>query len=303
MIVNQANLRSLFTAFKANFQNGFGQAASQYEQIATVVPSTTSSEEYAWLGQLPNMREWVGDRVVHGITQSDYTIKNKPFELTIGVPRSAIDDDQYGIYSPMFVEMGRAVAAHPDQIIFQLLAQGRTALCYDKKPFFATNHPVLNEKGKLEPQSNLDDDGGTGQSWYVMDTTRALKPLIYQNRKSPNFVAKDKETDDNVFDKAEFKYGTDRRGNGGFGFWQLAQASNKELNEENLWAAIKAIGSRTGDNGRPLGLRANLFVGPATLEDKVTKLLTSDLVAAAGGGTETNTLKGRLKSLVSPWLI
>ncbi|MBB1601577.1 Mu-like prophage major head subunit gpT family protein [Variovorax sp. UMC13] len=301
MLVNQANLRSLYVAFKANFQNGFGQAASQHELIATIVPSTTSSEEYGWLGQLPNMREWIGDRVVHGIANHGYTIKNKPFELTIGVPRTAIEDDQYGTFSPLFQEMGRSVAAHPDQTIFELLALGRAELGYDKVPFFSAQHPVLNEKGKPVNVSNLDDDGGNGSSWYVMDTSRALKPLIYQNRKSPNFVAKDSETDDNVFDKAEFKYGTDRRGNGGFGFWQLAQASNKELNVENAEAAITAIGARKGDHGRPLGLRASVIVVPSTLEFKAKRLFESATIAVAGG-TEANPLANRLKVIVAPWL-
>ena len=58
MEINNANLRTLFVAFNAAFKAGLGQAASQYLQIATVVPSTTGSEEYGWLGQLPGLREW-----------------------------------------------------------------------------------------------------------------------------------------------------------------------------------------------------------------------------------------------------
>ena len=91
MQINNANLKTLYTAFNAAFKAGLGQAASQYGQIATTVPSTTSAEEYGWLGQLPGLREWLGDRVVHAIGNHGYTIKNKPFELTVGVPRSAIE--------------------------------------------------------------------------------------------------------------------------------------------------------------------------------------------------------------------
>ena len=56
MEINNANLRTLFVAFNAAFKAGLGQAASQYLQIATVVPSTTGSEEYGLLGQLPGLR-------------------------------------------------------------------------------------------------------------------------------------------------------------------------------------------------------------------------------------------------------
>lgn len=303
MQINAANLKSLYVAFNAAFKTGLGQAPSQYQQIATVVPSTTGAEEYGWLGQIPNMREWIGDRVVHGIASHGYTVKNKSFELTIGVPRTAIADDQYGVYAPMFTEMGRSAEAHPDQVIFGLLADGKTGLCYDGTPFFGDAHPVITKSGKAGVQSNvLEASSSPGPRWYVLDTSRALKPLIYQNRESPNFVAKDKETDDNVFDRNEFRYGTSRRGNAGFGFWQMAQTSNKPLAEASLEEAVTALTTRTGDNGRPLGLNGTLLVVPPALEFKASALLNSELIAAEGGGSKSNPYKGRLKLLVAPWL-
>lgn len=70
-------LRNLYTGFKASFKKGFDGVAPQWDQIATRVPSTTSQEDYAWLGDMPAIREWVGDRVVRGLAESGYTIKNK----------------------------------------------------------------------------------------------------------------------------------------------------------------------------------------------------------------------------------
>lgn len=303
MDINNANLKALYIAFNAAFKDGLGQAASQHGQIATVVPSTTSAEEYGWLGQLPGLREWLGDRVVHAIGNHGYTIKNKPFELTVGVPRTAIEDDQYGVYTPLMQEMGRAVEAHPDQLVFSLLKDGRTALCYDGQPFFSTAHKVLNEKGKEVSVSNLSDDAGSGPTWYVLETRRALKPLIFQNRKSPNFVAITSETDDNVFNRAQYVYGVDARRNAGFGFWQLAHASNKPMTAENLKAAITAMETQTGDHGRPLGISPNLLVVPKALRFTAKKLLEADLVPnAAGTATESNDVKDALDLLVADWL-
>lgn len=303
MQINNANLRTLYTAFNAAFRAGLGQATSQYGQIATTVPSTTSAEEYGWLGQLPGLREWLGDRVVHAIGNHGYTIKNKPFELTVGVPRTAIEDDQYGVYTPLMQEMGRAVEAHPDQLVFGLLKEGRTALCYDGQPFFSATHKVLNDKGKEVNVSNVSDDAGTGPSWYVLETRRALKPLIFQNRKSPNFVAITSETDDDVFKRAQYVYGVDARRNAGFGFWQLAHASNKPLTADNLKAAITAMETQTGDHGRPLGISPNLLVVPKALRFTANKLLTAELLPnAAGTATESNDLRGVLDLLVADWL-
>ena len=301
MEINNANLKTLFVAFNAAFKAGLGQAASQYGQIATTVPSTTASEEYGWLGQLPGLREWLGDRVVHGIGNHGYTIKNKSYELTVSVPRPAVEDDKYGVYTPLMTEMGRAADAHPDQIVFGLLKDGRTALCYDGQPFFSTTHKVLNEKGKEVSVSNLSDDGNNGPTWYLLETRRALKPLIFQDRKKPNFVAKTAPTDDNVFNSDTFVYGVDARRNAGFGFWQLAHASNKPLTAENLKAAITAMETQTGDQGRPLGISPNLLVVPKSLRFTANRLLKSELVNE-GGVQVSNDLAGTLELLVGDWL-
>ncbi|WP_261949086.1 Mu-like prophage major head subunit gpT family protein [Paenibacillus melissococcoides] len=45
--------------------------------VATKVPSTTGEENYKWLGKMPRMREWVGDREIQNLQASDYTIKTK----------------------------------------------------------------------------------------------------------------------------------------------------------------------------------------------------------------------------------
>ena len=301
MDINNANLRTLFVAFNAAFKAGLGQAASQYLQIATVVPSTTGSEEYGWLGQLPGLREWIGDRVVHAIGTHGYTVKNKPFELTVGVPRTAIEDDNYGVYTPLMQEMGRAADAHPDELVFRLLKNGRTELCYDKKPFFSTTHKVLDEKGKEVNVSNLSDDGGNGPSWYLLETRRVIKPLIFQDRKKPNFVAKTAETDDNVFNAGQYVYGVDARRNAGFGFWQLAHASNKALTPENLKAAITAMDTLTGDGGRPLGISPNLLVVPKALKFTAKRLLEAELVNE-GGVQVSNDVAGSLDLLIADWL-
>lgn len=297
MLINNSNLSTLNTAFKAAFQNAFDQAATDWDKVATRVPSTTSKEEYGWLGNLPGMREWIGDRHVHGIAQHGYTIANKTFELTVAVPREAIEDDQYGVYGPLFQELGRAARAHPDQLVIgQALLNGHTALCYDGQNFFDTDHPVLAADGSTVSVSNY--AGGSGSPWFVLDTSRAIKPLILQMRREPQFVAKTSITDDRVFERKEFVWGVDGRWNVGYGFWQMAYGSRQALDETNLAAAIAAIGAVKGDYGRPLGLRPNLLVVPPQLEVAARKLI----VATTGPNGADNVLAGRLQLLVSPWL-
>ncbi len=297
MQVTRGNLNTLFVAFNAAFRQGLGQAPSQYQRIATVVPSTTKSNEYGWLGKIPGMRKWVGDRVVHSISDHGYTIRNEPFELTVAVDRDDIDDDNIGIYTPMMLNLGESVAAQPDELVFSLLKNGTNTACYDGQNFFDTDHPVLNAAGKEVTQSNV-DSSGAGSYWYLLSTKRSLKPIIFQNRKNPNFVSMDTETDEAVFTRKEFRYGADCRRNVGFGFWQMAYASNKELTPENLQAAYNVFTERTGDHGRPLALVPDLLVVRPNLKFKAAEILTAAQIA----GTD-NVMKGLVDVLDSPWLI
>ena len=142
MIVNAQNLRGIYIAFNTLFNKAFEGQKPTYQRIATVVPSTTEAETYAWLGDIPGMREWIGDREIQNLSGSDYTIKNKDFELTVGVGRNAIEDDKIGLYNPSIQMLAESAALHPDELVYSLLSTGFTALCYDGKPFFTDDHMV-----------------------------------------------------------------------------------------------------------------------------------------------------------------
>lgn len=266
MLLNSANLQGLTTGFRANFNQGFNSAETHFAQLATTVPSTTSKESYPWLGDLPGIREWLGDRQVHKLGQHDYTIKNKSFEMTIGVDKDAVEDDQYGVYAPLMSNMGFETARFPDQMVFELLAAGFEAEGYDGQPFFDTDHLGYDADGKEVSVSN--DGGGSGTPWFLLDTSRPLKPLIYQERQKFNFVPKTALTDENVFNLKQFIYGVDGRMNVGFGFWQQAYGARTELNDANFDAAMAAMMSIKKRSGKPMGIKPRLLVVGPSLRSK-----------------------------------
>lgn len=142
MVINSQTLRGVYVGFNTLFNKAFQEQKPIYDQIATVTPSTTDSETYAWLGDIPGMREWIGDREIQNLSASDYTIKNKDFELTVGVPRNAIEDDKIGVYTPSVQMLGQSAAMHPDKLTFALLGNGFDEKCYDGQPFFSASHKV-----------------------------------------------------------------------------------------------------------------------------------------------------------------
>ncbi len=128
-IVTPALLQALFTGFKKNFEDAKSEAPAQYTKIATVIKSTTKSNTYGWLGKFPSLRKWVGDRVIESMKAHGYQIVNEDFEATVAVDRNDIEDDELGIYAPLFQEMGLAAGIHPDELCFGLLGAGFTTPC------------------------------------------------------------------------------------------------------------------------------------------------------------------------------
>lgn len=298
MILNSANLRTLYTSFSTAYSAGFSGVAPTYSRVAMTVPSSTKSNEYGWLGQFPRIREWVGDRVINSLALHDYRIKNKSWELTVGVKRDDIEDDEVGIYAPMFTEMGRATASFPDELVWPFLAAGLNTPCYDGQFFFDTDHPVLDASGAVTSVSNF--GGGSGTTWYLLDLSRAVKPIVFQNRRSFEFRRMDSPTDEVVFDRAEYRYGVDGRNNVGYGFWQLGYASKQPLTPDNYEAARAALTGMKGDYGRPLGIGATgvVLAVPNSLEGAGRRITQSQLV----NGGESNPWAGTAELLVSPWL-
>lgn len=291
LIVNKENLNTVYTGFKTAFNQAFAGVAPMWGQIATLVPSTAKTEDYAWLGQFPRLREWIGDRHIKNLSVSGYQLKNKKFESSVGVPVDDIEDDTYGVLTPLFSEMGYAAATHPDELVFALLAAGHTTECYDGQYFFDTDHPV----GEGTVSNSL---GGAGTPWFLLDTSRPLKPLIFQRRRDYTLKAMTAEEDEAKFMRDEYRYGVDARCNVGFGFWQMAVRSAQTLDETNYGNARTALMSMKSDEGRPLGVKPSLLVVPPSLEAAALKLIQAERNASGADNIYRNTAQ----VVVCPWL-
>jgi phage major head subunit gpT-like protein len=295
MQVTPDSLRALNTSFKALFNSAFEGVRPTWSTVAMEVPSSTKSNTYGWMNKIPGMREWLGDRVINNVSASGFSVVNKSYEATIGVDRDSIEDDELGIYNPMLTEMGMRAAEHPDELVWSLLAAGLTTACYDGQYFFDTDHPVRDAAGVAQSASNF--QGCACPAWYLVDDSRALKPLIYQNRKPAQFVSMTAPDDPNVFSKKEFLYGVEARRNVGFGLWQLAYASRQPLTPDNYFAARAAMMNVRGDGGALLGVRPTMLVVPSSLEKDAKTLLEADLIA-----NSSNIARGTAKLHVEPRL-
>lgn len=289
MLVTKAAIQQLQVGFSSIHRAGWNKTEPKLVELATTVPSNTRTNTYGWMGRLLKMRKWDGPRVIQNLNTHAYQLENEPYELTVGVDRDDIEDDQLGVYNPLFEELGRNSKKWPDQVLKTALQAGTTNLGFDGVAFFASTHP-LNAAGNQsnnftstalnaanfastraammaytgedgEPLGVMPDTlivppqlgdtalsivtatvgsaGATniqqgqakvvivpelanaGTTWYLADNSNAIKGMVWQLRKAPEFVAKTELTDDNVFFQKQFVWGVDARGVAGYGPWFL----------------------------------------------------------------------------------
>ncbi|GHU32363.1 hypothetical protein FACS189497_13900 [Betaproteobacteria bacterium] len=189
--------------------------------------------------------------------------------------------------------MGQDAALHPDSLLFDLIRRGGTEKCYDGRPFFSDSHPAPTPASKNATASNISlANANDTPSWYLLDTTKAVKPFILQTRKDYTFVSLNKDEDEPVFMRGEYVYGVEGRLNAGFGLWQLAYASSQPLTADNLAAADASMMALKAPTGRPLGIAPNILLVAPSQKESALKLLKLD----------TSHYRDAFELIVCPWL-
>jgi phage major head subunit gpT-like protein len=103
-------------------------------------PSDMETEEYAWLGQVPGLREWIGGRLAKGLTDQSYRIRNREYESTIEFLVKEMRRDKTGQINIRILEHVERAQAHWAKLVSELLIAGEAQLCYDGQYFFDTDH-------------------------------------------------------------------------------------------------------------------------------------------------------------------
>lgn len=301
-LVTPAVISALNTSFSLSYQGAYSKAPVFWDQIATEIPSNTTSGTYGWMQQVNSLRQWVGARVIRDLAGSAYNLVNLPFELTFGVDKHDLDDQQTGIYNLRAQEFGNAAAKWPDEQVVAALWAGRPAgagLCFDGLTMFNANHmlsgvaqsntntlalspaayetvraamrgfvgesgrslgvrpnvlwccPQLESTAKrileadfmadavVATASTINVNKGTAKllvidelgalsttTWGLADTTKPIKPMIWQLRQAPLFTQMTDPNAESVMMTRQYTWGVEARGAAGYGPWWLAYLGN-----------------------------------------------------------------------------
>ncbi len=298
-MLTQAQLDALKTTLKARFSAGLALSPDDWRKVAGFITSDDKSNTYAWLTQFPAFREWVGSRLHKALAEKAYTVLNKKFEATIDVQRTDIEDNSFGHYGTVAEGHGQSATDLKNDLIFQALAAGFAAACYDDQYFFDTDHPVYaNEDGTGAVTSVSNMQAGAGAPWILLCTKRAPKPLYLQERMAATLESATSPNNQNVFDLDVYSFGGRWRGNAAYGFWQCAFGSKAALTTDNFNTAYDAMMTVKGDGGRKLGIIADtLLVGVSNRVAAENIINTKTLANGAD-----NPLYKRVELVVTPWM-
>jgi len=140
MTLNTAKAQVVMRDITAKFDNAVKAANPFYTKVCTINPSNGSDEKYAFLGNMPGVSEWKGDRQFKQLASADFTISNKHWESSLLVSKNDIKDDRLGMYGPLVEDLAAEATYHPDELWFDTLVAGKSTECFDGQYFFDTDH-------------------------------------------------------------------------------------------------------------------------------------------------------------------
>lgn len=138
MGLNLLTERQIIGEFFKTLEQDVG--ASWVGLVSNYFTSDQASEQYAWLGMAPALREWIAGRNAKGLKESDLTIINKHYEATIEILVRDLRRDKSGQALVRIREMALRANAHWASLLSTLIAAGESTLCYDGQYFFDTDH-------------------------------------------------------------------------------------------------------------------------------------------------------------------
>ncbi|MEO7691283.1 MAG: Mu-like prophage major head subunit gpT family protein [Sphingomonas sp.] len=273
MIFNQANLQTLRTMFSGLFKKGRSKATPKFSILATPVASTTKTTTFGFFSEMPILREWIGDKRIKSLEERAYILVNRDFEGSVKIKVTDIEDDNLGLFPASVEDWGTEVEQWPERLLTAALIAGNAVPCYDNQNFFDASHPNFDEAGTTYSNNNT---VGTVQAWYLVDLSKAIKPLIMQTRKPPRFWMTNSVEDSIVAETGKICLWAEARGNAGYSMPFLAYRSTATPNAANFVAARDAMAAFVDENGEPRGIKATHIVygtsNRAAIEDLIKKM-------------------------------
>jgi len=158
-ILDRAKFSDVYFDLNTLFNNALAEAPRVTEQISTVIRMDAPLMKYKWLGAVPTMTRWVGEREIAKLRAQSQIIENEDWANGIEVERDDLDDDKLGIVAPRIRDLAqKGLDAMEEEVIGFYLDgfAGTRGLTYDGQYLFDTDHKA--ESASDDSQDNVSSD-------------------------------------------------------------------------------------------------------------------------------------------------
>lgn len=126
-------------------------AMSLLNDICTpVIKSDQDSEEYDWLGHVPQLAALLGEKKYAQLREFAWTVRNSKFQGGLKFPKNHILYDKTGQVLIRLNELAKRSNSHWWNLAAALIAAGASTACYDGQYYYDTDH----SEGDSGTQSN-----------------------------------------------------------------------------------------------------------------------------------------------------
>ena len=166
-MITPSNFSVFITTANTMIREAYSSAPIDYPAYTTTVPTESTVYEDGWIGRMPKMRVWYGPRVTNEPAPQTFQVTVLPYENTYGLDRFHMDDDKFGVYYPILIDLALQAKRWPEFELRDLLENtgvqtGTRQNGLDGLSFFNTAHLIDIYNSSAGTYSN--DFTGGGQS-------------------------------------------------------------------------------------------------------------------------------------------
>lgn len=157
-MLNRTQVEAAFVIFSTVFDMKLKNTPVIYDRIATVFPGVSERVEFKWLGSVPTMKRWVGDRTLQKLRAESQALTTEWWANGIEVDVDDLNNEAKLGMIPKRINMMATAAARriDDQVVSFYVGgfAGTLGLTYDGQFLFDTDHTAAGS-GAGVAQSNL----------------------------------------------------------------------------------------------------------------------------------------------------
>jgi phage major head subunit gpT-like protein len=149
-LLEQAKIANAQIGFSTVFNNQLQKTMKEpILDIAMRVPSSSATESFKHLGDIPQLREWVDERHMGKLRVEEINVVNKDYATGIRVDKNDIRDDKLNLVMPRIRQLANRAKQHVAKSMVELLLNGfdgtafpriSNGLSYDGKFLFSLTH-------------------------------------------------------------------------------------------------------------------------------------------------------------------